>query len=653
MHPSGQTLEAQVAFLCFHLRRFSLSPTPEPSAPALARDPLHEGKGGRHCALQKGQLRLGDPLAAQGRIQRSQSDSVGGQSFQKGLFSRPHNRSGLEFLLALMSQTLTSPVCLCVCERCLEGGCLLLLPRIQALQTQLSASCVRPSARRSPPKQLGRQLSSYYTSVQGPQGPKEQTERLAEPLWGSAFLQLRGKAGSGTGKAGGSLWRLRRQPRPPRPPRPTARNSRRAPERRRAGAMGQDTALLASRAAGAPSFQVTGASDPRLAELPAWPQEPAAGGRAARLRVHHAGRLGEARSGAFVCNSEQQPSPAPTHPHALCLLTGRSPESYKLLDPHGHVSGNRASDLACPGHLRGARARSLPSRGAALRLRAAAARRPPAAGRTASQSAAARGSMPAGAPPPRGRMAQAGRPAGAHILPPDIGARGPLRRSHGAGGDEAGALWSCHRRRSWPRGSEERGFALRGGRQRSRWRGAPCNDLRGCDRRGRGFRESPLWPTRVASTRRRIRAGGIRPGFCHRSTCRRASFERSLCRRPRPGGWQEAGRGGAGRGRVERGAWGTRGGGAARRRRAGIPGPAARAHRALRRAARAAWPPPSARLPLGACPRLRERVPTPPARPGSRHPPSPPLNLESEPPTRQASSALQPTSLELDWRPGL
>lgn len=225
-----------------------------------------------------------------------------------------------------------------------------------------------------------------------------------------------------------------------------------------------------------------------------------------------------------------------------------------------------------------------------------AARRPPAAGRTASQSAAARGSMPAGAPPPRGRMAQAGRPAGAHILPPGVGARGPLRRSHGAGGDEASALWSCHRRRSWPRGSEERGFALRGGRQRSRWRGAPCNDLRGCDRRGRGFRGSPLWPTRVASTHRRIRAGGILPGFCHRSTCRRASFERSLCRRPRPGGWQEAGRGGAGRGRVERGAWGRaatapRGGGA-RGSRAPPPAPTAPS---------AEPPAPLGRLPLRVC----------------------------------------------------
>lgn len=102
-----------------------------------------------------------------------------------------------------------------------------------------------------------------------------------------------------------------------------------------------------------------------------------------------------------------------------------------------------------------------------------AARCPPAAGRTASQSTAARGSMPAGAPPPRGRMAQAGRPAGAHILPPGVGARGPLRKSHGAGSGKAGALWSCHR----SRGSEERGFALRGGRQRSRWRRAPCKDL--------------------------------------------------------------------------------------------------------------------------------------------------------------------------------
>lgn len=42
------------------------------------------------------------------------------------------------------------------------------------------------------------------------------------------------------------------QPRPPRPPRPAARASPRALGRRRAGAAGQDTALLAPGAAGAP-----------------------------------------------------------------------------------------------------------------------------------------------------------------------------------------------------------------------------------------------------------------------------------------------------------------------------------------------------------------------------------------------------------------
>lgn len=100
-------------------------------------------------------------------------------------------------------------------------------------------------------------------------------------------------------------------------------------------------------------------------------------------------------------------------------------------------------------------------------------------------------------------MAQAGRPAGTHILPPALGARGPHRRPHGADGSEAGALWVC----CGPRGSEERGFVLRGGGQRSRRLRAPCEDLacsRSCEvviGAGRGLRGSPLWPTRVASTR--------------------------------------------------------------------------------------------------------------------------------------------------------
>lgn len=106
------------------------------------------------------------------------------------------------------------------------------------------------------------------------------------------------------------------------------------------------------------------------------------------------------------------------------------------------------------------------------------------------------------------------------------------------------------------------------------------------------------------------------------------------------------------------GAWSAGRGDARRRRRAeearGDPGP---------RRPRPPRPPQSrprrsaaslcASASGSARPRLRERVPTPPAGPGSRHPPSPPLNLESEPPTRPARLTCQPTSLEPDWRPGL
>lgn len=83
-----------------------------------------------------------------------------------------------------------------------------------------------------------------------------------------------------------------------------------------------------------------------------------------------------------------------------------------------------------------------------------AARRPPAAGRRASQSAAARGSMPAGAPPPLGRMAQAGRPAGAHILRPRRGARSPLWGRPGEGSGEARGErggWPARERDALPR----------------------------------------------------------------------------------------------------------------------------------------------------------------------------------------------------------
>lgn len=82
---------------------------------------------------------------------------------------------------------------------------------------------------------------------------------------------------------------------------------------------------------------------------------------------------------------------------------------------------------------------------------------------------------------------------------------------------------------------------------------------------------------------------------------------------------------------------GARSGGAAPRRRAGIPGPAARAHRARRRAAslRASASP-------RARPRLPERVPTPPAWPGSRHPLPRPWNRSPSPLSARLSLSVPP-----------
>ncbi|XP_063506029.1 collagen, type I, alpha 1b-like [Pongo pygmaeus] len=253
--------------------------------------------------------------------------------------------------------------------------------------------------------------------------------------------------------------------------------------------------------------------------------------------------------------------------------------------------------------------------------RSAASRRPPAAGRTASQSAAARGSMPAGAPPPLGRMAQAGRPAGAHILRPGRGARGPLRGRHSEGGGEAGRVPALSPR---SKGLGSRGFALRGGEEggRRRCRSRVWGDA---TREDAGF-------LRAAGS-----GGSARSSAADRrhSSCPGAPSERSLCRRPRPGGWQEAGTGGArGEGAVERGAWGRaaaapRGGGAR-----GSRGPAARAHRARRRASRAL-----SRLPPRVC--LSARSPPPPgagpnsARPARLTSPAfPAPRTELEPPAR-------------------
>lgn len=269
--------------------------------------------------------------------------------------------------------------------------------------------------------------------------------------------------------------------------------------------------------------------------------------------------------------------------------------------------------------------------------RAAAARRPPAAGRRASQSAAARGSMPAGAPPPLGRMAQAGRPAGAHIL--RAGARGsrpppggdPARAAARAAGPGRARFGRCGR------GERVGGAAA-----------SPSGAARKEARRRRRARCGSVASSRSPAPRGRRGPAGVGGGAAdERGSPPHAAGSGGSARAPRPAGAAQVGRelrlgarsadgrgaGGArGAGAEERRAWGraaaARRGGGAR----GSRGPAARAHRARRRAARAARPPSSARLASPrARPRLPERVPTPPARPRSRHPLPRPSNWSRSP----------------------
>lgn len=204
-----------------------------------------------------------------------------------------------------------------------------MLPRIQALQTQLSASCVRPSSRRSPPKQLGQQLSSYYTPVQGPQCPEEQTERLAEPLWGFGFLQLLGKASSGRE----GWWFSPAAPASASAPETAAPNGPQlVPGSREKARRGHGPVHCA---AGVPSHEPRArlasrslgqATPDSRSSLPGRRNQR----RAAALRGFGcttraaSGRREAVPSFATVSSS---PAQHPRTPHALCLLTGRSPES--------------------------------------------------------------------------------------------------------------------------------------------------------------------------------------------------------------------------------------------------------------------------------------------------------------------------------------
>lgn len=224
--------------------------------------------------------------------------------------------------------------------------------------------------------------------------------------------------------------------------------------------------------------------------------------------------------------------------------------------------------------------------------------------------------MPAGAPPPLGRMVQAGRPAGAHILRPGRGARGPLRGRPGEGGCEAGAPAAGPEGARSSAAAARRGSGERRLRPPGRRRGrrvAPPRTVR-VSRRGSRTGPSPAPRERkgpgvraeatleAAGPLRAPLGRGVLPGTLLPLGAAQVGRGLRLSARSADGrgagGQQEAGAGGArGEGAVERGAWGRAAAAPRRGGGRGSRGPAARAHRARRRAARAVWPPPSARLP--------------------------------------------------------
>lgn len=98
---------------------------------------------------------------------------------EKGLSGPPHNRAGLEFLLALRSRTRQA---LCACERCLEAVACCRSPRIQ----KLSRPSCPPAACDLLPgghsKAAGSAAVLLLHSSSGAQGPEERRVGLTERL---------------------------------------------------------------------------------------------------------------------------------------------------------------------------------------------------------------------------------------------------------------------------------------------------------------------------------------------------------------------------------------------------------------------------------------------------------------------------------------
>lgn len=209
-------------------------------------------------------------------------------------------------------------------------------PEPQRLPPQLPASCARPSGPEVTGKHLDRQLGAQEAPAQ-PRGPEEGEKRggvairirflLTPPAELSPDLEPLAFPAAPAPALGS-------QPAAPSGPRLPW-----APKRRRAGAAGQDTALLAPGAAGAPGRPQNrekwgGRPDPDTRN----PGQPVPGLQAPERRPDPdpgtpAGLSQEQRGVLFIRNTEESAASAqlgthaPARPHAPRRWPGRSPES--------------------------------------------------------------------------------------------------------------------------------------------------------------------------------------------------------------------------------------------------------------------------------------------------------------------------------------
>lgn len=210
-------------------------------------------------------------------------------------------------------------------------------PEPQRLPPQLPASCARPSGPEVTSKHLDRQLGAQEAPAQ-PRGPEEGEKRGGRGYQASVSSNSAGRALARPG----APWLSLAAPAPALGSQPAAPSGPRlpwAPKRRRAGAAGQDTALLAPGAAGAPGRPQNrekwgGHPDPDTRN----PGQPVPGLQAPERLPDpdpgaQAGLSQEQRGVRFIRNTEESAASAqlgthaPARPHAPRRWPGRSPES--------------------------------------------------------------------------------------------------------------------------------------------------------------------------------------------------------------------------------------------------------------------------------------------------------------------------------------